>query len=362
MRILFLSTRRSKPSFRFRVEAMLPEFRGRGHECEIAILSRHSMARMWSYRKLPAYDAVFLQKRLLGRTELQMLRRQAKTLIYDLDDAVMFDGAGRVENRRRERFRATVQLADAVISGNGYLADLSRLHTPNVVTIPTCVDTDRFHPRLQPAKSSNNDERLTIGWTGSASTNRYLQELLPALEKFSARIELKYLSDAPLERAESAVRIPVTFIPWSPAVEISETATFDIGLMPLPDNPWTRGKCGFKALQYMSLGVPALCSAVGANCEIITHGVDGLLAADTREWEANLKQLLDNADLRKRLGVAGRLRIEEAYSLKVQAPRTVDAVESAVRRFGGTSAPRDETKNRGRLTPRLAACGPCPRS
>jgi glycosyltransferase involved in cell wall biosynthesis len=121
--------------------------------------------------------------------------------------------------------------------------------------------------------------------------------------------------------------VPYQFVPWSPEVEIRETAAFDIGVMPLPDTPWTRGKCGFKALQYMGLGIPAVASPVGVNAEIITHNRNGLLARTLEDWSACLKRLVEDAGLRERLGHAGRKRVEENYALDVQAPRLIGLLE-----------------------------------
>jgi glycosyltransferase involved in cell wall biosynthesis len=325
--IAFLSTRREKASFRFRVERILPYFDRRGHRCDVRFLPATSLQRVWSYRRLTRYDVVFVQKRLFSAAELFVLRRCAGRLVYDLDDAVMFDGEGRADSRRERRFRAMARAADAVVCGNEYLAGLARAETPAVTVVPTCVDAKAYHPRLRPAKSDCGP--LVVGWTGSGSTNRYLGDLFPVLAEFRGRVELKILSDTKAGFDFDKLNgLPVTFVPWSPAVEVTETATFDVGLMPLPDNPWTRGKCGFKALQYMGLGIPAVCSPVGVNCEILTHGANGLLAATPNQWRAALTQLLRDAALRTRLGQAGRQTIENHYALHVQAPRLVAVVEN----------------------------------
>lgn len=324
MKILFLSTRRAKPSFRFRVEQFLPFFQERGHVCDVAFLANQPLSRLWLYRRLSAYDAVFLQKRLLSRAELFLVRQRAKRLIYDVDDAVMFNGQGQPEGRRQSRFRATVSAADLVICGNSYLADQTRNQARRTEVIPTCIDSNRFHPRLR----SLNSGPLTIGWTGSRSTNRYLNEVLPVIGSLGPRVQFRFLSDtAEGVDLKSLGDVPHQFTPWSPEVEITETASFDIGLMPLPDNPWTRGKCGFKALQYMGLGIPAVCSPVGVNTEIITHGTNGLLPSSPDDWASSLKQLVEDPAFRDQLGQAGRKRIEEHYAVNVQGPRLVGLIE-----------------------------------
>ncbi len=324
MNLLFLSTRNAKPSFRFRVEQFLPWFAERGHQCDVEFLRGRPLSRLWLYRRLPRYDAVFLQKRLLSRAELLLVRQRARRLIYDLDDAVMFDGEGRPDRRRQSRFRAMAAAADLVVCGNSYLAELARAHSPRVEVVPTSIDTQKY----QPGGGSADSGALVIGWTGSRSTNRYLNFLLPAIAALGENVRFKFLSDTP-EGVDLDLlgEVPFQFVPWSPDVEISATATFDIGVMPLPDNPWTRGKCGFKALQYMGLAIPAVCSPVGVNCDIITHDKNGLLAHSLEEWTQCLGRLASDPGFRRRLGRAGRERIEEHFAVEVQARRLVNLVE-----------------------------------
>jgi glycosyltransferase involved in cell wall biosynthesis len=326
MKILFLSTRPDKPSFRFRVERLLPFFTGRGHACEVRFLSGSSVARLLSYRECGGYDAVFLQKRLLNPAELWVLRRFARRLVYDFDDAVMYSAEGTLRCASRRRFEAMCQSADLVVPGNGYLQKLADDAGARTLLIPTCIDTDAYHPRLRPRKGSSH--RVIVGWTGSRSTNRYLDDLFPALARLAGRIELRILSDT--ESGFDYDRlgdVPHRFTPWSREVEIPFVAGFDVGLMPLTDDPWTRGKCGFKALQYMGLGVAAVCSPVGVNREIVADGLNGLLAETPDEWHAALTRLIDDPPARERLAAAGRRTVEERYSLAAQGPRLVAAIE-----------------------------------
>ena len=236
----------------------------------------------------------------------------------------MFDGEGRPDRRRQSRFRAMAAAADLVICGNSYLAEQARKFSPRVEVIPTSIDTRKYQPQQRTAKSG----AVIIGWTGSRSTNRYLNAVLPAIAALGGQVRFKFLSDTQ-EGLELDLlgEVPHQFVPWSPEVEISETATFDIGVMPLPDNPWTRGKCGFKALQYMGLGMPAVCSPVGVNCDIITHEANGLLANSPAEWSDCLQRLVSDSNLRSRLGRAGRDRIEQHFAVNIQAPRLVSLLE-----------------------------------
>lgn len=329
MHLLFVSTRRSKPSFRFRVEQILPFFQARRHTYDVALVSSNTWSRLALYRRMANYDAVVIQKRLFSRGELFMIRRRARRLVYDVDDAVMFNGRGEDDKRRRSRFQAMMQAADLVVCGNEYLAAEASRDSRSVIVIPTCIDTELYHPRLRSVAAEGNvPGPVTVGWTGSRSTNRYLSGLVPVLSPLGDRIRLKVVSDTPEGLDFHALSpVPHEFVPWSAETEVSETATFDIGLMPLPDDPWTRGKCGFKALQYMALAIPAVCSPVGVNCRIIQHGETGFLADGPETWSRILDQLIGNASLRSRIGRAGRQRVEKAYALAVHGPRLVSAVE-----------------------------------
>jgi glycosyltransferase involved in cell wall biosynthesis len=326
MHIAFLSTRAAKPSFRFRVERMLPFFAQAGHRCDTIFLGRNLWQRLSHYRKLSRYDAVFLQKRLLSRPELMFLRRNARTLVYDLDDAVMYDGSGAEDRRRQARFAAMMRTADLVICGNQYLADEASRFTNLVTLVPTSIDTDDYHPRLR----HKDPNYITIGWTGSRSTNPYLNDILPILPKLHAPIAVKVISETMAELDFSVLgNLRRTFVPWSPEIEITEAATFDIGVMPVPNNRFTQGKCGFKALQYMALGIPAVCSPVGVNRDIIHDEVDGFLPRTRDEWFQTIARLVKDPFLRETVGHAGRRRVEHAYSLALHGPRLVQAVEKA---------------------------------
>jgi glycosyltransferase involved in cell wall biosynthesis len=323
MKIAFLTTRPSKPSYRFRIEQMVPYFAARLHQCDTFFLPTNAWGRLLLYRKLAPYDAVVLQKRLVSRVELFVLRSVARRLIYDVDDAVMYASNGD-DHPRRRRFAAIVKAADLVVCGNQFLADEASRETDRILVVPTCINTDVYRPGLKIGDSRT----LTVGWTGSRSTNSYLNEIFHALCQMHGPVEIKIISDTADGFDFSRLgRVPHVFVPWSPKTEILEAATFDLGLMPLPENRWTQGKCGFKALQYMALGIPAVCSPVGVNRDIIHDGVDGLFAATLQDWFPVISRLLKDSFLREAIGRAGRRRIEEAFSLATHGPRFVRAIE-----------------------------------
>jgi glycosyltransferase involved in cell wall biosynthesis len=324
MKIAFLTTRPSKPSYRFRIEQMLPYFKARRHQCETFFLPTNAWRRLLLYRNLGPYDAVVLQKRLLSRMELFVLRNMARRLVYDVDDAVMYDAHGEEYARRRRRFANTMRTADLVVCGNQFLADEASRDTDRILVVPTCINTDAYRPGLR----TEHGQNLTIGWTGSRSTNAYLNDILHPLSQLHGPAQLKIISDTTVGFDLFRLgHMPSVFVPWTPKCEIPETATFDIGLMPLPDNRWTQGKCGFKALQYMALGIPAVVSPVGVNRDIIHDGVDGLFATTLQDWFPIVARLSKDSFLREAIGRAGRRRVEEAFSLATHGPRFVTAVE-----------------------------------
>lgn len=328
LNLLFLSTRAGRPSYRYRVDQMLPHFANAGHRCEVRFFPKNLFSRLLMYRELPKYDVVFVQKRLIAPMELNLVRRWARKLVFDVDDAIMFNGDGESDSRRLRRFAAMMLAADLVVCGNGYLAKQAERYGGRTLIVPTAIDTERFPAR--PSAPIDPRKRIVIGWTGSRSTTRYLNSIFPALAKLRGNVELKIIADATDDlHFASLGNLPHRFVPWSAETEVAETAEFDIGLMPLPDDNLTQGKCGCKALQYMSLGTPAVCSPVGVNCDIIQHGKNGFLPKTPEEWRTVLQCLVDDAALRTVIGRSGRQTAEARYSLNCISRQLVSAVERA---------------------------------
>ena len=295
-----------------------------------------SMLRLLSQTvRVGEYDVVFVQREamLVGppMVEWWISRVAKKPLIFDLDDAIFIPYEsltyGNIANwfRFPDKYEQIIRMSSQVIAGNEYLRDYAIKLNPNVTVIPTVVDTDLFMP-LSDRKMS---ERPVLGWIGSHSTTRYLKMILPAL----GRLAKKYDLVLKVVGASEPVKIQgVECInqAWQLDREVEDFQSLDIGLYPLPDDPWARGKCGLKAIQYMAVGIPAVCSAVGVNKEIVQDGVNGYLAETEEEWITKLEFLLDDHELRRRLGVAGRATVEEKYSVQVQAPRVLDVIRSSV--------------------------------
>jgi len=325
MRIAFLTTRLGKPSYRFRVEQFLPFLENEGVGCDVFVIPRSVFSRRRLFRSLRGYDVVFLQKKLLRLPDRRFIRSAARRLVYDVDDAVMYACKGDrpvLSPRRRRLFRSTVRMSDAVLAGNDYLCRWAADYGANVVSFRTVVDTERYAMR---APSGRKD--MVIGWTGSSSTNRYLEIIAPAVAALAGRhdLTLRVVSDArPDVVARLSEKMKVEFIPWTAESETAILHSFDVGLMPLPDNDFTRGKCALKALLYMSCGVPAICSPVGSAARIITDGEDGFLAASPDEWRTKIERLIMDHELRERIAGKARKTVERGYSAAGSAPRLLE--------------------------------------
>lgn len=348
MRILFLIPYPigQAPSQRFRFEQYLEALPDHGHEYQLRpfldeatwqILYRpgKTIAKIWGIVKglvgrcadmLSArnYDFVFVHREAapLGPPffEWWLTKVLNKRLIYDFDDAIWISNTSAVNN-----IAAGIKWHGKVASicgwsyrnscGNAYLASYARQFNPNTVINPTTIDTKHLHNQV---RNQATPGPLVIGWTGTHSTLKYLTPIVPVLarmEEEGLAFEFRVISNQdpylPLRSAQ--------FVAWKKATEIADLMTFHVGLMPLEDDPWAKGKCAFKALQYMALGVPALVSPVGMNTEVVEDGKNGLICADAVDWENRLRQLLapvTGAVLRQELGKAARITVEQRYSVQ----------------------------------------------
>ncbi|MDD5556505.1 MAG: glycosyltransferase family 4 protein [bacterium] len=336
MKIAILTTRLDKPSYRFRIGQFIPSLEAAGAACRPFRIPPPGPGRWRLFRRLREFDIVILQKKVLRLADRAALRRAARRLVYDVDDAVMFrDAGGRAGlcPKRRRRFRAMVRTSDLVLAGNDYLCRWAADHARRAVCFPTVVDTDRYTPGERPPSPP-----VVIGWSGSRPTNPYLNLVLPVLGRLAGRhpIALKVVSDTSDGiDASLAGPLPISFSAWSAATELRDLRGFHVGIMPLPDNGWARGKCALKALLYMACGVPAVCSAVGAAADIITDGTDGLLAASADEWADRLGRLIADEGLRARLAAAGRETVVARHSVAAHAPVLLDLLREVRGERGG---------------------------
>lgn len=329
MKILFVAKKAQQPSYRFRVEQMLPAFQARGHECKTVFGARGNLCCLLEVLS-GGVDVVFVQWQALPRALTALVRARVKTLVYDIDDAVMYDNSGEPHSRGAGRFAAMARAADVVVCGNRFLASAVEELGGEAVVVPTCIDTVRFHPSRRLRPPPRRGARLVVGWTGSHTNNASLSQLFPVLARFRDSIEVRVMSSNQNGLDYELLRgVPHTFNHWTAESEVDEVGRYDIGVMPMPNTNWTQGKCALKALQYMALGLPAVASPIGANREVIVDGESGFLPETPDAWSQTLERLIERPELRERIGRAGRARVEEAYSVAAVGPQLVSAVEEA---------------------------------
>ena len=268
------------------------------------------------------YDLVWIEKEVLPFMPALpecLLNKGGVQYVVDYDDALFH----RYDEHRYWLIRAilggkidsVMRNAALVIAGNEYLAERARAAgAQSIVIVPTVVDL--MHYKIV---HRNRNNPLVVGWIGSPSTSHYLSVIAPVIKSLSNEYNVRFVVVGPGE--ESVRNLPVEAQSWSEETEVQSIQGFDIGIMPLPDTPWERGKCGYKLIQYMACGLPVVASPVGINNQIIKHGTNGFLARDLHEWEEALRCLLNDQNLRRDMGTKGREIVEARYSLQVQAPR-----------------------------------------
>ena len=319
MKVLFLVPRLEKASTRYRVLQYFPTLDENGIDHEIVELSSRSRNLVRLYKQIRSADVVFIQKKLFTSLELFWVCRAAKRLVYDFDDAVMFKEKTASlfrQARQMNRFKRTVQRADLVLAGNRYLMGQAQIFNKNTTLLPTVLDMTRY---VEKRGKLEGNQAVTLGWIGSKGTLPYLRGISPALETLGQRwprLKLKIVADDffDLQHMEVVKKI------WKSEEEIADLHSFDIGLMPLADDVWTRGKCGFKLLQCMAVGLPVVCSPVGVNAEVVSDGLVGFQATSQEEWVAKLGTLIADANLRRAMGRHAREVVLKGYSFAVTAP------------------------------------------
>lgn len=350
MRILMFAQSRTAPSSRFRIFQWVPHLEKIGHKVRVFIPKpgnywrpKHKNNRMLFWSKvyisrasrilslLPMlasakrYEIIMMNRPLVPNRNINWLepalRRRNPRIVFDFDDALHLvgDGAG------KEKVARVIQQSAWVTPGNSFLAEFAKENNERVTIIPTVIDTEKFHP-----VSKRQPGPLRIGWTGSRETTRLHLPLVYDIMLELARefdFELVVISNIEPDPIQG---VDIRFIPWNAQEESEIHQLFDIGLMPLASRPFERGKCGAKLLIYGASGIPAVASPVGANAEIVQHGKTGFLAETSDEWLKYLRVLLQDAQLRHKMGLAGRRRIEDRYSIKANLPKLVNVFEKVL--------------------------------
>ena len=345
-KILFIASHRKDraPGQRFRFEQYFDYLNQKGITCELSFLvnekndkvlykSGHYFSKLLIFIKSYLtrfrdvfhkndYDIIFIfREALMTRSvffEKQFRKSKAK-LVFDFDDAIWHFDISEANKKfgwlkDPGKTAKIISMCDLIIAGNKYLADYAKHHNDNVVIVPTTIDTNEYVK----VKFDKPETKICIGWSGSITTIKHFEYALPFLKelkkKYGEKIYIKVIGDSTYENKELGIK----GIAWNKENEIEELSTFDIGIMPLPDDEWAKGKCGLKGLQYMALEIPCVMSPVGVNSEIISDGVNGYLANNNNEWVEKISLLIENQELRKQIGTEARKTVEQKYSVNSQ--------------------------------------------
>ena len=318
--IIFLSYGEHLPSFRHRLKGRWLALQEAGWDCQSLVLpSRRYIRRIFDIkRQLTAADAVVLSKLKLNSVECLLLQRWCSDLIYDIDDSIWLKRPKKLGDEpgrsawRDAKFNAVCRVADAVVVGNSVLAERVLPINPSITTVPTPVDVDAY----QQVEAAPDPNFITAVWIGLPGNLVFLESIRPALAaiaKQQPNFRLRIVSSRGLDWDD----VPTEFLPWSIDAEMSALRSADIGLMPLLNDDWSRGKCAFKLLQYMAAGLPCVASPVGANCDAVLHGRTGYLADSVEEWKEALMSLCASPSKLMEYGAAGQQHAKLNYDRRV---------------------------------------------
>jgi glycosyltransferase involved in cell wall biosynthesis len=338
------------PNQRFRFEQYLSFLKEHGYLCEVSpllscdearllydkghyfrkamLIRRSYLQRKKDLKRMSDYDFVYISREALMTGSFffeKKLSQLKKPFIFDFDDAIWKIDVSPANRhfswlKNPAKTSGIIKLADIVIAGNKYLADYARQFNQNTIVIPTTVETGRF----KKTHSRNPSEKIIIGWSGSNTTIAHLKTILPVLkiikDKYGDKVDFKVIGDEKFSCLSPGIKGER----WTSADEVTKMNEFDIGIMPLPDNEWTKGKCGLKGLTYMACEIPSVMSPVGVNNEIIRHGKNGFLAASDEEWIEVLGSLIESPELRENIGKAGRQTVIDNYSVESNKQKYLD--------------------------------------
>ena len=328
MKVLFLIQGFSVAASRYRVLQFIPYLKSKGVETTVSLYPRTLKENFRFFNELSQYDIVFLQRKRFNQPRLGLLRRRAKRILYDFDDSVMYRNSKAKEPlspARKRRFVQMVKNADFVIAGNEFLKNEVLPYNQNVEMIPTAINQERYDLKTYSAQK----ERVTLGWIGDHGSIHYLEKMKPIFGEVAKRYphaELKIVCDIFFD----CDRMTVVKKEWRSEEEVDDLQSFDIGVMPLTDDPWSRGKCGLKIIQYQGVGLPVVCTPVGVNRDLVEDGVNGFYAMTPDQWVDKLSILIEDPSLRETMGRAGREKVMRRYTVQASAPRLLSIFRKLV--------------------------------
>ena len=308
----------------------LKEFYDTGNKNFIQVFTAYFKRLKWLISK-PDIDLIWLHYELfpyLPGVFEKLISLPGKPIVFDYDDAFFFNYDSNpkwyVRKFLGQKLHYTIGAAKIAFCGNVYLANYARKSCSEIKIVPTVVNTDLLCPNTKKKKKGNS---INIGWIGSPTTWNYFEKILPVMKQVALTEDVSLLAMGASHNYVNTHSI-LNLFKWSKKEEVPFLQSLDIGVMPLNNTPWEKGKCGYKIIQYMACGIPVVASSVGANKDIIDHGVDGFLVKTHEEWRTFIKELINNKNLRQKMGNAGRKKIESKYSLKVWGPQVSEILKN----------------------------------
>lgn len=351
-KVLFLIHNRKdrSPGQRFRFEQYLDFLESNGYNCVLSpllnekddkifygkgkiihkvwIVLKGVFKRYGDIRRAKNFDIIFIFREAFFTGSYYFenkISKKGKKVIFDFDDAIWIDNVSNSNKsfaflKDASKTSNIINLSNLVFAGNEYLKNYASQYNANIVVIPTTIDTIEYSPVKVIPKN-----KVVIGWSGSITTIQHFEYAVAVLKKiknkYSDKIQIKVIGDANYVNTE----LEIKGLGWNKVTEISDLCSFDIGIMPLPNDEWAQGKCGLKGLQYMALEIPTIMSPVGVNIEIIENGINGFLASTQDEWLEKLSELIESKELREKIGKAGRRTVIEKYSVEINKQKYLDA-------------------------------------
>lgn len=310
-RILFVSKGEKTSSTRYRALQFFPCFRTHGYRPSHVTASGGLRAVIDTLWQASRADVVVVLRKTFPLPLVWLLRRVSRRLIFDLDDAIFCNPDGSSSATRMKRFAAIAKASDHIFAGNQFLAGKSAMFNTAVSVIPTGLEVKKYA-----VVADKPEDHIDLVWIGSRSTRKYLIDALPALELAAQRVpqlRLKIIADFDLPQAA----IPTLAVAWNATSEATELASSHIGIAPMRDDDWSRGKCALKVLQYMAAGLPVVSSHAGVNAEVVDDGQTGYLATTPEQWAEAIARLAADQPLRSRMGALGQAKVQRGYDIPV---------------------------------------------
>ncbi len=311
-KLLIINNNPKRASFRQRISIYLDKLNEAGIACDVCELTSNESSRIKLFKKAADYDAVFLQKKSLNILDSLILRHYSRKIIYDFDDAIMYS-ASKPKYKSFSHFmpfRHTAKMADCILAGNAYLAEHAGRFNKNVYVLPTALNIKEYD-----LGKTITDNKIRLVWIGSKATLKYLVELKDVFEQIGKcykNVVLRIIADDFFELEN----MEVEKCPWSLETQGQDLVNSDIGIAPLVDNRFSRGKCGFKILQYQAASLPVIASPVGVNRDFVTDLMTGFCSRNRNQWFENIARLVDDTALRKKMGLAGKQSVKD-YDIEI---------------------------------------------